>query len=433
MKTAPTLYKTEPLQSWQKAKELRMAHYREVMEARDKGKIIVTGGTEGFIVLPSGLGEYVYLGSEPLGATIGSDPLLSVQCAEALESHAFSRDICAYLRNYLGAMYLNKFPFGGSFPRPTFALQLHFCDTHAKWHQIVSEHYHIPYFAIDFPLGSIKHFKEEKVNYVVAQILDSIEWMEKITGRKYDDALLIEALRNEFKSCSLLGEICLMNRAIPAPLEQKSLLSLYVIAVLIRHKKESVDFYTMLRDEVKHRVDNHIAALATERCRLLDDSQPPWHFLEIYRYLGKYGAVAIGSQYSFSLSGGYEELPDGTWGIKKTPEEAGRPMKTREDAARELARWYFERPAIDGMVYPHVRSQLLQMMVKEWKCDGVILHLNRGCELTAMGQMENRLALVQAGIPVMTYESNMADSRELNREQVLDRVDAFMASLDLKS
>lgn len=426
------LHKTAPLQSWQKAKELRVSHYREVMEARDKGKIIVTGGAEGFMALPSGMPNSIFLASEPIGATIGSDPALSTQCAEAVESHAFARDICSYLRNYWGAMYLNKFPFGGSFPKPTFALQLHICDTHAKWHQIVTEYYNVPFFSIDFPIGQIRYRKKERLEYLVSQMLEAIEWMEKVTGRKYDDELFIDAVKSEFKSCSLWGEICLLNRAVPAPLDQKSLLTLYVICVIMRHRKEAVTFYEMLRDEVKYRAENHIAALATERCRLLDDSQPPWHFLELYRYIEKYGAVAIGSQYSFSLAGGYEELPDGTWGVKKTPEEEGRLIRTREDAVRELARWYLDRPAVDGLVYPQIRSELFQMFIKEWKCNGVILHLNRGCEMTAMGQMENRLALIKHGIPVLTYEGNMADSRELNREQVLDRIDSFMSSMDMK-
>lgn len=308
-----TIYNTAPLQSWNLAKELRVKHYQEVKDARDNGKLIVTGGTEGFVALPAGLGEYIYLGSEPIGASIGSDPAFSLQCAEAVESRGFARDLCAYLRNYWGAMFLNRFPFGGTFPKPTFALQTHICDSHAKWHQLVSEYYGVPFFAIDFPVSRKYHCRYEKIKYVSDQMLEAIEWMEKVTGRKYEEELLIEAVRNEFKSCSLWGEICLLNKAIPAPLEQKTLLSFYIICVLIRHKKEAVDFYKMLLDEVKYRVDNHIAALPNERCRLLDDAQPPWHFLEIYRYLGKYGAVAIGSQYSFSLAGAFEEMPDGTW------------------------------------------------------------------------------------------------------------------------
>src|SRR3972149_10836473 len=96
-------YKTKPLNSWKRAKELRDQTYQEIGEARSNGKMIVTGGTEGFVALPAGLGDYVYLGGEPYGATVGSDPAFSQLATEAWEARGFSRDMCSYVRNYLGS------------------------------------------------------------------------------------------------------------------------------------------------------------------------------------------------------------------------------------------------------------------------------------------------------------------------------------------
>ena len=50
----------------------------------------------------------------------------------------------------------------------------------------------------------------------------------------------------------------------------------------------------------------------------------------------------------------------------------------------------------------------------------------------AFGQMENRLALLKAGYPVVTYEGNMADPREFDEVQALDRIEAFLQSLGLQ-
>jgi benzoyl-CoA reductase subunit B len=80
---------------------------------------------------------------------------------------------------------------------------------------------------------------------------------------------------------------------------------------------------------------------------------------------------------------------------------------------------------------PSERNQALIKMVEEWQCQGVIMHLNRGCEGSTYGQMENRLALLEAGIPIMTYEGNMADKREFDEAQTLDRLESFMESLGL--
>ena len=75
---------------------------------------------------------------------------------------------------------------------------------------------------------------------------------------------------------------------------------------------------------------------------------------------------------------------------------------------------------------------MLLRIAKEWKLDGVILHYNRGCEGLSVGIAENRLGLINAGIPVMTYEGNMADEREFDESRAHSRVDSFMENLGLE-
>ena len=41
------------------------------------------------------------------------------------------------------------------------------------------------------------------------------------------------------------------------------------------------------------------------------------------------------------------------------------------------------------------------------------------------------MALQEKGISVMAYEGNMADKREIDERQILDRLDSFMESLGL--
>ena len=63
--------------------------------------------------------------------------------------------------------------------------------------------------------------------------------------------------------------------------------------------------------------------------------------------------------------------------------------------------------------------------------DGVILHYNRGCEGLSVGIAENRLGLLEKGHKVMTYEGNMGDEREFDKEQVEKRFDIFLDSMGL--
>ncbi len=427
-------YETKPLDSWKRAKELRLNLYRDIAQVKEKGKILFSGGTEGLIALTAGFSSE-YFGGEPYGASVGTDPLFSQQCSEAVEAKGYARDFCAYARNYIGSMFLNRYAFGGKFPEVDICLQTHICDTHAKWYQIVSEYRKIPYFAIDvipYHWEESTQGKRLKLEYVVSQMHDAIGWMEKTLGKRYDDERFIEAVHNECLSTSLWAEICALNKSIPAPLDEKSMFSLYIIAVLMRHKKEAVEFYQMLKDEVKDRVERQIAAVATERCRLLHDSQPPWYGLRIFRYLEKYGVVTIGSHYSFGLSGGWTEREDGSWGEAKPPTKED--IKNRDGAIRTLAGWLlsYHTLARSLRIGGEGKNSLILRLVREWQTDGVMIHLNRGCEGIALSQMEVRLSLLSHGIPVMTYEGNVADSREFDESRTLARIDAFMESLGLK-
>jgi benzoyl-CoA reductase subunit B len=427
-------YQTEPLKCWQKAKKIREDYYKNYAEAKEKGGIRWAGGAWAFSAVPAGLGEDVYcLTGEPYGASIAWNKEFALKCQEAIEAKGYARDLCAYMRNYLGSIILNKYAFGGEFPKPDFLWQAHICCSHAKWYQIASElEGNIPHFCIDVSVGPYNELTENRINYVVAQLEDGIEWLEKVTGRKYDDEKLIQAVYNECRATSLWAEICTLNRAIPAPLDEKTMYSLYVFGTLMRHTKTVVEFYEELKKEVEDRVARGIAAVGNEQCRVITDTQPPWGFLRIFRYLEKYGCVSIGSLYTFALIGAWEVKEDGTWGPRKTPQEKGIKITTREEALRILVEWNLSKPEWQHFYSPALKSEFMIRIAKEWKVDGIILHYNRGCEGLSLGIAENRLALLNAGFPVMTFEGNMGDEREFDEARTLARIDAFMETLGVK-
>lgn len=427
-------YKTKGLDCWGKAKEIRENYYKNYATAREKGGIRWAGGAWSFDAIPMGLGDDVHsITSEPYGASIGTNPAFSRECQEACEAKGFARDLCSYMRSYWGSIILNKYYFGGEFPKPDFLWQDHICCSHAKWYQVVSDlEGGIPYFCIDVSVGPHSELDENRLNYVVGQMLDGVEWLEKVTGRKYDDEKLIQAVYNDCRSSSLWAEICTLNKAIPAPLDEKTMYSLYVLGTLSKASKEVADFYELLRDETKDRVANQIAAVGNERLRIMTDSQPPWAALKLFRYLEKYGVVSIGSLYTFCLIGIWEDQPDGSFGPAKTPQEKGIVIKDREQALRILADWTLKKDTWLAFYGSDLRAKRVVQIAKEWHCGGMMMHLNLGCEGTVIGNMESRLALIKAGIPVMTYEGNMGDDRQYDEVGTLKRADIWMGSLGLQ-
>ncbi|MBI4292524.1 MAG: benzoyl-CoA reductase, bzd-type, subunit O [Betaproteobacteria bacterium] len=426
-------YPTETLKLWKKAKQLREQYYIDYARAKDKGGIRWSGSAWALDAIPEGLGKDVYLlTGEPYAASVAHDPKFNKQCLDAAESAGFARDLCAYMRSYWGGIYINKYLWGGEFPKPDFNFQTQICCSHSKWYQHASRLEKVPEFYIDVGVGPYKDLDESRLMYVTNQGLESIEWLEKVTGRKFDDELFIKAVKNEMRSTSLWAEICTLNKAVPAPLDEKTIFSLYVLATLNKAKQWCADFYEELRDEVADRVKRGIAAVPNERCRVLSDTQPPWAFLKIFRYLEEYGAVSVGSLYTFGLEGIWETKPDGTWGPRTTPMAKGIEMNTREQAMRLYADWNLSKPQFQHFYDPRIKTEMMKTMVREWSVNGVMLHLNRGCEGLSMGIMQNRLGLAAAGIPVMTYEGNMGDDREFDLVRTQNRVDSFMETLNLK-
>ncbi len=211
--------------------------------------------------------------------------------------------------------------------------------------------------------------------------------------------------------------------------------SLYVLGTLEKSNKEIAHFYEKeLYPEVKDRVANNIAAVAGEQCRMLGDSQPPWGFLRIFRYLETYGVVSIASLYTFSLIGWFELDESGNVVPYPTLEEQGITIKDRDHALRLLAEGELKGKLMWAPFYGATyKNELVTKIAKQWKCDTAILHLNRGCEGTAQHQMEMKIALQKIGLPVMTFEGNMADEREFDEARAKRLMDLFLTeTLGLK-
>jgi benzoyl-CoA reductase subunit B len=260
-------YPTEPLKIWNEIKQLRGKYYESYLDAHELGGLRWAGGAWSFSSIPAGLGEDVYsITGEPHGATIAFFKDFTAKCHEAVEAAGFPRTLCAYMRNYWGSILLDKYiradgEVVDEHPVPDFIWQDHICCSHAKWYQVAKwleekKGKKVPMYCVDVSVGySIdKPLEEYKINYIVQQLSDGIEWLEKITERTYNDKLLCEAVWNEINVTKLWAEICALNQSVPAPLDEKTMYSLYVMGTLMKHRSECVDIYRKLKTEVEDRV-----------------------------------------------------------------------------------------------------------------------------------------------------------------------------------
>jgi benzoyl-CoA reductase subunit B len=147
----------------------------------------------------------------------------------------------------------------------------------------------------------------------------------------------------------------------------------------------------------------------------------------MYRIMEKKGVVSIGSLYTFGLEGIWRYDAERKMVFpRELPKEQPR---NSEEACRLLADWLLNRPLYQALYHPSFKTAMMSAIARQWKVDGIILHLNRGCEGTTIGIAENRLGLLKEGFKVMTYEGNMADEREFDLESAMIRLEVFLDML----
>ena len=309
------------------------------------------------------------------------------------------------------------------------------CDQHTKRGQAPMDYSPIPRWQGNFPLYTgpadperEKAMIEDKVQNILQQIAD----IERIFGEKFDDEKFIKGLSLNRNIAPYAQDVCRAMRNIPSPLGQKDLYSFYTLGGLTKMEpQETLDLWKALRDEVVWRAENKIAAVGNERYRWMETHPPPWHFLKYYRYMEKYGAVCIGSQYSHMMGGSFEFKEDGSWAPRTVSTINPDQIKTREEAVRALvgkdARGHNFK--VDEVIRPNAVCEF----AKAYKADGAILPLWRGGVGCTVTRKEQGLRLSAMGVSVLHYEgSQPGDRTDLDENRFLDQLDVWMESQGLE-
>jgi benzoyl-CoA reductase subunit B len=174
--------------------------------------------------------------------------------------------------------------------------------------------------------------------------------------------------------------------------------------------------------------------VGNERFRWMEAHPPAWHYMKYYRYMEKYGAVCIGSQYTNGMAGEQLEVkPDGSVDLRDRllyPEDM--PLVTREDAMR-FAFGPDARTPVEMKQDEYIRPNSLQEFAIIYHCDGAILPIWRHGVGCTMIRKEQGRSLTEIGVNVLHYEgSQPGDRTDLDEKHLLDQLDAWMESQGLE-
>ncbi|MBF8264674.1 MAG: benzoyl-CoA reductase, bzd-type, O subunit [Dehalococcoidia bacterium] len=423
-----TKYETKPIEIWPKMKELRRWHFKHTWETAAKGGTVIMGMPEALLGFLAGLGDYAYPSYGPYFTRMIKDVSATIECLETVEAHGHTKDMCSVMRVYIGQLYMGlatKSPQGSTI-KPKFIFQVTNCHTMAQTGQLFSDYLGIPYLSIDLPYKSTPQARK----YVVNQLLEGIEWMEKVTGKKYDDEKLIEGVKTEWKVEWLWAAIQMQTQNIPSPYDLRNTWSLRMPLLSMRERPETLQYLEALYDETKWRVANQISARGMERMRLFFEGFPPYYYIQILKQPEQYGCIYVINENNLG-HGLWDIRPDGTYLVGQPLEKTGLPIRNREEAIEAEVELAFHRGRTSTW-YSAPRHHEVVKRAKDWKCEAGVIALDRGCHGYQVSIMESKKALQEAGFPVGTFEHSQSDPREFSEAQTVDRMESFFESLGLE-
>ena len=420
------IWDTKPLEFWAKAKEMRAKWEKSI---DDKDQILGQGNGD----WPRAFPAVTVIEDNPAGSTIAHrDMEFARKSRLASEVRGWGKEICGYHGVLWGNQFLGYQADGSPFTNRQMVVPIPcICDCHTKRGIQARDFSPIPMWMNDCTMYLGEHDPEREVemlNHKTYNQLHMINDIERIFGQKFDDEKMVELRRASSKINDYMSEVYFMVSNIPAPIGVKDIYSFFQLGALVKFDpSETENLWKLIRDEIKWRVDNKIAALPTERFRWMEAHPPSWHFLKYYRYMEQYGAICVGSQYTSNCAKQLEIKPDGTRGVREYvhfPEDT--PMETREDIFRYSV-------GLDSRLPHHfkqdeyTRPYALNEFAEYFNCDGAFFGLHRagvGCTMT---RKEQAMRLRQAGYSVMCYEmSQSGDPTDLDEKRLLEELDSWM-------
>ncbi len=412
------------LRTWDAIKNYQIACYRNYLYAPEDS-IRCAGSTWSVLAPLKGLGEDVHiLGGEPHSAsTAGKLPDKAREYISTAESAGLSLHGCSYMKLFVGELISDEMaiPDGTikeGYPKPQLLWTTHLCTQHSKWYQEVSRRLGgIPLYPID-TIGGGNADKDPKiVKYVCSQIEDGIAWLKRVTGREFSDESFIRAARNELKVLVLWGNICALNKHIPAPLDERRLMAMFPPALVDRTTDEAARIYEMLLKEVRYMVETGKSVVEDQRLRIAYFGiAHTYGHPELARTLRESGSIIMASFYTFGTVGNFKGFVNGAWTWEPLDpawvDELE--LSNRSDAISALVKLAMGWPTWQGVRSYWAIEKMARAMVTEYKADGLLIAPSRSCETDFRNGYIAMQRIFRNEIPTVKYDSDQVDVRKMD-------------------
>jgi len=398
-----------------KMKQLMADYYYELDSAvKDKDKKVAWCTSVGPAEILRSLGFYVYF-PENHGAMLGASRIATdlIPYANAI---GYSPEVCSYLTSDIGA-YLKKVTplskvYEGikSIPQPDVVVfNTNQCRDVQDWMRFYSKEFKVPLLGIHTHMG-VNDVTETHVQSVSQQMIEMVEYLEKISGNTFDKRKLQRVLSLSRECSDLWKKVLDTGSNIPSPLTFFDGTIQMGPAVVLRGTQQAVDYYKLLLAELEQRIKDHESAVEDERFRIYWDGMPIWGRLKAHSELfANKKASIVASTYCNS------------WIF--TDFDASYPFKSMAKAYTEL---FIVRADA-------AKERYLKKMMDFFKIDGIIYHDSKSCSNNTNSRygMPQRLEK-ETGVPSLVVNGDLNDLRCLSDEQFITNVEAFIEQLEGK-
>ena len=351
-----------------------------------------------------------------IGARHGAPDML-----ETAENKGYNQDICSYCRVNMGYMELLKQKVltgktpeklanspAADMPMPDLLLTCNnICNTLLKWYENLSKELNIPLITIDVPFNHQYPVQKHCKEYIVGEFKHAIKQLEEICGRPFDYDKFFKVQEQTQRSIAAWNKIATYLTLKPSPLNGFDLFNYMGLAVAGRSLPYSEITFNKLIKELDAKVAAKKWAFGdNEKTRVTWEGIAVWIALgHTFKELKGKGALMTGSAYP------------GMWDVSYEPGNL-------ESMAEAYTRTYINCNA-------ERRGEVLQKVVSDGKCDGLIMHQNRSCKCMSLLNAEGGQRVQKnLGVPFVIFDGDQTDPRNFSSAQFDTRVEALCETME---
>lgn len=348
---------------------------------------------------------------------------LSGRYFETLDELGFPSNRCKYCSLGLACTLANDpatAPWGG-LPKPTVLVARLTCDcvqqVFTQWAQALGT----DFFPLEAPAWEHKEpdwfltadtrwdeiYQEDRIALLVDEMRDLISLLERKSGRRFDHDRFLALMERINEQEGYIAEAAqLAGSARPCPVAITDQMPNTMIPQWHRGSDWAVAHARRFRDEVAARVRAGVGVAARERLRLMWIGAGVWHDTRFYQALeDRIGAVFVWSMY-MPFAG-----PQYIRAIRGRPFEA---LASRICSMNEVLHL---PPWMNGWMVHEAR-----------RCgiDAAVMLVPPDNRLSQSGTKLTRLALQEAGVPVLMLDADMVDAKDWNHERMVALMEDFL-------